>query len=376
MTTLADITLGVIKIVNPENVVDGYATLGSNTYLKDIERLVQPNEYFNRGTLWIRSGAHAGKVALISGHIANQLNFLPLSSVLCTPQVETATVAGTCSGSGNATVIVTAAIMGGLSPKTFSVAVLNLDSASAIATKIRAALNASTDITNYFTVGGSGVYVTLTSIDALANDTTLNISIANDTCTGITAAASSANTTAGIAGPQYSAARSLYPWHQIVSSVWEALQVRHAYVLATNAALVGDGETLSFALPALVSDIKSVRTYATDDLNYKPWNSHWREQGANLIFDAGHAVYDDWLVELEYRTRHADLTSYATVINNEINEEWLKYKASEILLLWGVGAFQASNQNRIEERLNMVMERLKTLQPRFDLPDIRIHTSG
>jgi hypothetical protein len=118
-----------------------------------------------------------------------------------TKQVETATVLGTigASGAGNATVIVTSAILTG-SPLTTSVAVANDDTAAQVAGKIRTALNLVSAITTKYTVGGSSATVTLTAKAAAANDTTLNISVANGTCTGLTTAATSANTTAGVAG--------------------------------------------------------------------------------------------------------------------------------------------------------------------------------
>jgi hypothetical protein len=119
-------------------------------------------------------------------------------------QVETATVVGTIgvAGAGNATVIVTAAGMTG-SPKTVSVAVANNDTAAQVAGKIRTALAADANVghatTGFFTVSGANENVVLTARTAAANDGTLNISIDNGTCTGLTAAPTSANTTAGVA---------------------------------------------------------------------------------------------------------------------------------------------------------------------------------
>lgn len=102
------------------------------------------------------------------------------------------------SGAGNATVIFTSAHVSG-SPKTKNVAVAAGDDASAIATKIRAALTADTDIAAEFTISGTGAAVVATAKNYYGNDTTLNMNIANGTCSGITTAATSANTTAGVA---------------------------------------------------------------------------------------------------------------------------------------------------------------------------------
>jgi hypothetical protein len=125
-------------------------------------------------------------------------------------QVETATAAGTVTASGNATVVVTAAGMTG-TPKTISVPVLNGDLAATWAGKVRTALAADTAVSALFTVGGTTTAIVLTRKPTAtytvgtasvplyaANDATLNISLDNGTSTGITPAATSANTTAGI----------------------------------------------------------------------------------------------------------------------------------------------------------------------------------
>lgn len=126
-------------------------------------------------------------------------------------QVETATAAGAITGSGNATVVVTAAGMSG-SPITLSVAVLNGDAVATWAEKVRAAMRADSRITALFVVGGSGASITLTRIAKAANDATLNISLDNGTCTGITTAATSANTTAGVAQGEAAADAVLVAW--------------------------------------------------------------------------------------------------------------------------------------------------------------------
>lgn len=115
---------------------------------------------------------------------------------MTTKQVETATVIGTIGTSGNASVTVTAYGMAN-SPKVFSVAVTSGDVASVVAGLIRSALAFDTDVSALFLVSGTGADVKLTKHVAAANDTTLNIAIANDTCTGLTAAPTSTNTTAG-----------------------------------------------------------------------------------------------------------------------------------------------------------------------------------
>lgn len=126
----------------------------------------------------------------------------PISGVA---QVETATVVGTISGSGDAAVVLTAAGMTG-SPITLNVAVLNGDTAAQVAAKIRTALAANAVIAAFFSIGGAGAAIVLTRTSAAANDATLNVSIDNGTCAGLTTAATSANTTAGVLGDFHGAA--------------------------------------------------------------------------------------------------------------------------------------------------------------------------
>lgn len=113
-------------------------------------------------------------------------------------QIETATVVGTITTAGNATVIVTAVGVTG-SPITYSVAVALSDTATLVAGKIITVLQADANLTAVYTVGGTGANITLTRKTPASNDTTLNINIANGTCAGLTASPTSANTTAGVA---------------------------------------------------------------------------------------------------------------------------------------------------------------------------------
>lgn len=113
-------------------------------------------------------------------------------------QVETATAAGTISAAGYATATVTGA--GLAEPEEVRFAVALSDTASAWAAKARTAIGANSTISAKYTVSGSGTSIVLTRIVddyGFANDTTMNIALADDTSAGITEAATSANTTAG-----------------------------------------------------------------------------------------------------------------------------------------------------------------------------------
>ncbi len=115
-----------------------------------------------------------------------------------TKQVETATCAGTITTAGNAKVTVTAAGMTG-SPKAINFPVELGDEAADIAAACRAALAADAAVTALFDVSGEGADVVLTSKLAVANDDTLNMAIDDDTSEGVTTAATSTNTTTGVA---------------------------------------------------------------------------------------------------------------------------------------------------------------------------------
>lgn len=123
-----------------------------------------------------------------------------------TAQVETATVIGTIggAGAGNVTVTVTAAGSVALaSGKAISVAVANSDSAATVAGKIRTALAADADVNAFFIVSGTGANIVLTTRARAANDTTMNLAIANGTTTDLTNAPNSTNTTAGAAQTEF-----------------------------------------------------------------------------------------------------------------------------------------------------------------------------
>jgi hypothetical protein len=130
-----------------------------------------------------------------------------------TAQVETATIvaASGATSDGNLALVVTAAGMTG-SPLTVNVALTTTahTTAALIAEACRTTLAANTAVAALFTVGGSTTAITLTRKPTdtftvpggtlnlyAANDATLNILI--PTALGVTGAASSTDTTAGVA---------------------------------------------------------------------------------------------------------------------------------------------------------------------------------
>lgn len=114
-------------------------------------------------------------------------------------QVETATIVGTITGSGNATFTITSAIVTG-SPLAVSVAVLVDDTPTMVAAKAAVTLNANAAVSAGFTATSNAATLILTAKKSAANDATLNIAFTNGTCTGLTPNATSADTTAGVKG--------------------------------------------------------------------------------------------------------------------------------------------------------------------------------
>lgn len=111
-------------------------------------------------------------------------------------QVETATAAGTASGSGNITVTITAAGLTG-SPIAVLVAITSGDTPAVWAPKVRTALQANSAIDDFFDIRiVSSTGIRLTAKTRAVYDPTMNIAIAAGT-TGITAAATSTNTVQG-----------------------------------------------------------------------------------------------------------------------------------------------------------------------------------
>lgn len=102
-----------------------------------------------------------------------------------TQQVETNAATGTITGTGNAKATITAANMDG-SPKIVTFAVTNADTAAVWAGKARTALSNDPTVSDFFIVSGTSANVILTARHTAVNDTTMNLRLENDTCTGIT----------------------------------------------------------------------------------------------------------------------------------------------------------------------------------------------
>lgn len=177
------------------------------------------------------------------------------------------------------------------------------------------------------------------------------------------------------AGVRYAIARNAYPWDQVVSAIQSALDT--TYITALDSTLTGDGQTLEFTLPSGVFDVLRIETEDTADAHSGKYPAHhWREiHNGKIRFDFGYAPDDDYTIHVYYKSYHPELTDYTTTINNEIDVEWLRYKAAQELLWWGVTMYGQQVEYRIEERMNKVMLGLQRRTARRGI-DITMSTPG
>jgi len=192
-------TLGLTTKATPTSTaVNGSVQIGDNPQtitFPDANVGYSVRAFFAAGAptfnLALTTGATTGSTAFVTG----------------VAQVETATAAGTATAPGDVTVTVTSAGMTG-SPLAVTVPILNGDTASVWAGKVRTALTANATIAARFTVSGTTTSIILTRKPGevltdgvntvnlfVANDSTLNIALAGPA--GVTTAGTSANTTAG-----------------------------------------------------------------------------------------------------------------------------------------------------------------------------------
>lgn len=121
---------------------------------------------------------------------------LPVESHNPQPQMETITVTnGATLGAGTLVFRATGTLLGG--NVDVNVPVLELDSASVVAGKIRTVLEATTEITDHFEILGTDADIVLAALVPAANDGTLAMSLQAANGTGVTVGASQ-NTLAGV----------------------------------------------------------------------------------------------------------------------------------------------------------------------------------
>lgn len=157
-------------------------------------------------------------------------------------QVETATVVapGNITAAGWAKTVLTADGMTG-SPITTQEWVALGDTAADVALALRNRMNLDARITAMFTVAGAGDDIVITRLVNAADDVTLNCTVENDTCTGITDDLASTDTTPGVA-----------PVQQIETATINAASLvtlaGDADVVVTAAGMGGSPKTVRFAV--------------------------------------------------------------------------------------------------------------------------------
>jgi len=253
MTTLAELTLMVARQIT--DVLEGTATAGAGTSLTDTVSLTQRNQYWDKGTVWILTGTHAGKLAVVTSHLNNVLKFADFGSSVGTPR--------------------------------------------------------------------------------------------------------------------YAVARAIFPWAQLRQAVNQALdEVR---VTGIDETLTGDGATLSFDLPAGVSDVYAVEF--VDEQDEVTPGHHWKERNGKLIFERHYAPWNGDTIRILYKTPHAELVNYSDVIDDEINLTWLKWAAAGNALRWGMRVYQNDPALKLGDFMNEALQRVEKLQP-LRRPRINIKTAG
>ncbi len=201
VTTLAASLSGGATVVLKENNPNGTTSASLTTALtgsnNDLVFTARAGGLGGNGitVAYINPGTASHALAVAADLTARSIT-VTLATDAGTKQVETATAAGTITTAGNVAVTV---LSGATGTVTLAVAAALNDTASQWAAKVRTALAANTTIAANFVVSGSTTAIVLTPLLAAANDTTLNIGLADGTSVGVTTAASSANTTPGVA---------------------------------------------------------------------------------------------------------------------------------------------------------------------------------
>ena len=261
-----------------------------------------------------------------------------------TQQVETATIVGTITTSGNATVTVTANGMTG-SPKAVSVAVLENDTAADVAQKIRYALATDADVSALFLIGGTLANVTLTSREHLPNDSTLNIAVANGTCEGLTADATSDNTTAGVAADLYYITVSEFKAYRNISGTGDDNLILSMVAAATGYLENGWGYVYR-------CDSDTDREFYADDVNGLTLNFDKPLASITSVANGDGAA----VASTEYITLPRDAPYYAVRLRETSTVRWNTY--TDNITVTGRWAYSVTPPARVKEACKVIVNYL------------------
>jgi len=135
-------------------------------------------------------------------------------------------------------------------------------------------------------------------------------------------------------------------------------------VLQENTALVTVDGQESYDLPSGVYNVQTVEIARETSTPYR-WmpSTHWHEINDDLRFPNQFAYFgDDYTIRLTYLAPHDTLADYDDVVNQQINTQWLKYKAAVNLLRSQAnrGVAWGEMKTQYEE----AQDRLTTLRPK------------
>lgn len=136
-------------------------------------------------------------------------------------------------------------------------------------------------------------------------------------------------------------------------------------VLQENSALTTVDGQESYDLPTGVYNVKKVEIARNTTTPYR-WmpSTHWHEINDDLRIPNQFAYFGTgYTIRLTYKAKHATLDSYDDAINQQVNTEWLKYRAAINLMrsLANRGDDWGEMKTQYEEAQDMV-SRLRPLK--------------
>lgn len=126
----------------------------------------------------------------------------------------------------------------------------------------------------------------------------------------------------------YAVAPPIFPYDVMQIAIQRALD-EIGNITTYDESLLVTASTNSYALPAGVSGLMRVEvaTTTTAPYSYSP-NYFWHENNGYLYFDPQKAPSTIGMkIRIWYRIPHVEVTTYSTVISNNISLEYLKWKA-------------------------------------------------
>ena len=167
-----------------------------------------------------------------------------------------------------------------------------------------------------------------------------------------------------VAGVRYAAAPPKYTFDQMQIAIQRAID-EIGDAVTYDAALVVLASTHIYTLPTGVSGVirVEVATSADSPYSYAP-SYYWEENNGYLYFDTKKAPSTAGLkIRLWYRTPHADLAAYSTVVSPNVNMEWLKWMA--VVNVYRDTISQTGHDDAvIVELLNQAMAKERELRDR------------